>query len=85
MICWYGNLFGAVMLCVLFALGGGGFEHSIANMSLFTISLLGNHPDTVSIYGLLYNLAWVSIGNVIGGAGFIGVAYYLTGHSLTKH
>jgi len=23
-ICWYGNLFGAVMLVVLFALGGGG-------------------------------------------------------------
>ena len=151
-ICWYGNLFGAVMLGVLFALGGGGgwmndgsslvhsladakmnssitelvaraimcnwllclaiwmtsktksdttkcilifwclfafvaagFEHSIANMSIFTISLLGNHPDTVSLNGLLYNLAWVSFGNVIGGAGFIGIAYYLTGRSLTKH
>jgi nitrite transporter len=150
-ICWYGNLFGAVMLSFLFALGGGngwmgnsaslvhrladikmnssviellaravicnwllclaiwmtsktrndtakcilifwclfafvsaGFEHSIANMTIFTISLLGNHPDSVSISGLLYNLLWVSTGNVIGGAGFIGVAYYLTGHSLTE-
>ena len=61
-----------------------GFEHSIANMSIFTISLLGNSPDTVSLYGLLYNLAWVSFGNVIGGAGFIGFAYYLTGHSITN-
>jgi nitrite transporter NirC len=150
-ICWYGNLFGAVMLSALFALGGGGgwmnngsslvhqladtkmsssitellaraiicnwllclaiwmasktksdttkcilifwclfafvaagFEHSIANMSIFTISLLGDHPDTVSVYGLLYNLAWVSFGNVIGGAGFIGIAYFLTSHSLTR-
>ena len=150
-ICWYGNLFGAVMLSVLFAIGGGGgwmgdgsslvhslaeakmssgitellaramicnwllclaiwmtsktsndaakcilifwclfafisagFEHSIANMTIFTISLLGDHPDTVTVYGLLYNLAWVSFGNVLGGAGFIGVAYYLTSHSLTQ-
>ena len=150
-ICWYGNLFGAVMLSVLFTLGGGGgwmddssslvhtlaeakmnstitellaraiicnwllclaiwmtsktksdiakcvlifwclfafisagFEHSIANMTIFAISLLGNHPDTVTIPGLFYNLGWVSVGNVVGGAGFIGVAYYLTGHSLLK-
>jgi nitrite transporter NirC len=150
-VCWYGNLFGAVLLSILFALGGGGglmgdssslvhqladykmnssitellaraimcnwllclaiwmtaktdsdtakcilifwclfafvsagFEHSIANMTIFTISLLGNHPDSVTVYGLLYNLAWVSFGNVIGGTGFIGIAYYLTGHSLTQ-
>jgi len=150
-ISWYGNLFGAVMLSILFALGGGGgwmdeplslvhqladykmnsgiiellargaicnwllclaiwmtsktkndaakcilifwclfafvsagFEHSIANMTIFTLSLLGDHPDSVTLYGLLYNLLWVSIGNVIGGAGFIGIAYYLVGHSLTE-
>ncbi len=150
-ICWYGNLSGAVLLSVLFALGGGGgwiddssslvhniaeakmnssitellerslscnwllcraiwmtsktrsdmakcvlifwclfafvsagFEHSIANMTIFTISLLGSNPDTVTVSGLLYNLGWVSLGNVIGGAGFIGVAYYLTGHSVTR-
>jgi len=146
-ICWYGNLFGAVILSALFVLGGGGgwvddssslvhvlaeakmnsgilellaraiicnwllclaiwmtsktksettkcilifwclfafvsagFEHGIANMAIFTISMLGEHPDTVSVYGLLYNLAWVSVGNIIGGAFFISGAYYLTGH-----
>ncbi len=68
----------------LFAFVSAGFEHSIANMAIFTISLMGNHPDTVTVPGLLYNLAWVSFGNVIGGAGFIGVAYYLTAHSLTQ-
>lgn len=62
----------------LFAFVAAGFEHSIANMTVFTISLLGNHPDSVSVAGGLYNLAWVSVGNVVGGAGFIGVAYYLT-------
>jgi nitrite transporter NirC len=68
----------------LFAFVSAGFEHGIANMAIFTLSLLGDNPDTVTIYGLLYNLAWVSVGNVIGGAGFIGIAYYLTSHSLTQ-
>jgi nitrite transporter NirC len=150
-ICWYGNLLGAVLLSGLFVLGGGGgfigdstalvhtladskmnsgiieliarasicnwliclaiwmssktendtakcilifwclfafvaagFEHGIANMTVFAISLLGNHPEGVSIMGMIYNLAWVSIGNIIGGAGFIGVAYYLTSNPVIK-
>lgn len=148
-ICWYGNLFGAMLLSILFVLGGGGgwinnshslvhtlaahkmnsgiielvaraiicnwliclaiwmssktksdtakcilifwclfafvaagFEHGIANMTVFTISMLGKHPETVSLMGGIYNLVWVSIGNIIGGAGFIGVAYYLTSNPL---
>ncbi len=58
----------------LFAFVAAGFEHSIANMTVFTISLLTTHPDSVTVLGGVYNLAWVSVGNVIGGAGFIGVA-----------
>jgi nitrite transporter len=144
-ICWYGNLFGAMLLSILFVVGGGGgwfddssslvhtiayskmnstipellaraiicnwliclaiwmssktnndaakcilifwclfafvaagFEHGIANMTVFTISMLGSHPEGVNLLGGLYNLAWVSVGNIIGGAGFIGVAYSLT-------
>jgi nitrite transporter NirC len=68
----------------LFAFVSAGFEHSIANMTIFTLSLLGEHPETVTMSGLFYNLGWVSVGNVIGGAGFIGVAYYLSSHSLTQ-
>ncbi|MBL4894857.1 MAG: formate/nitrite transporter family protein, partial [Emcibacter sp.] len=126
-ICWYGNLFGAMLLSILFVAGGGGgwlddpaslihatasakmnssitellarsiicnwliclaiwmcaktksdtakcllifwclfafvaagFEHGIANMTVFTLSILGNHPDSVTLMGGLYNLAWVS-------------------------
>ena len=66
----------------LFAFVAAGFEHGIANMTVFTISLLGAHPDNVTFVGGLYNLAWVSVGNVIGGAGFIGVAYFMTTKSL---
>lgn len=146
-ICWSGNLFGAMLLGVLFALGGGGgwlhepsslvhqiasakvesgiialvaraiicnwliclaiwmssrttsdttkcilifwclfafvaagFEHGVANMTVFTISMLGANAESVTLTSAWYNLIWVSFGNIIGGAGFIGVAYYLTGN-----
>ena len=68
----------------LFAFVAAGFEHGIANMTVFAISLMGNHPEGVDIMGMLYNLAWVSVGNILGGSGFIGVAYYLTSNAIIK-
>lgn len=60
----------------LFAFIASGFEHSVANMTLFSIALLGNHPDTVSIGGMVYNLVFVSIGNIIAGVVFMAAAYW---------
>ncbi|HLW91772.1 MAG TPA: formate/nitrite transporter family protein [Roseiarcus sp.] len=59
----------------LFAFIAAGFEHSVANMTVFSLALLGNHPPTVSVLGALYNLLWVTIGNIIGGAGFVALGY----------
>jgi nitrite transporter len=59
----------------LFAFIAAGFEHSIANMTVFAIALLGNHPASVSFAGMAYNLTWVTIGNVIGGAVFVAGGY----------
>jgi nitrite transporter len=61
----------------LFAFIASGFEHSVANMTVFSVALLGNHPATVSFGGMAYNLLWVTIGNIIGGAGFVGIGYWL--------
>lgn len=63
----------------LFAFIAVGFEHGVANMTVFTVSLMGEHSADVTLYSVLYNLLCVSVGNIIGGAGFIGVAYFLTG------
>jgi len=63
----------------LFAFVAAGYEHGVANMTVFTISMLGAHADSVTLTSAWYNLIWVSFGNIIGGAGFIGVAYWLTG------
>jgi nitrite transporter len=59
----------------LFAFIAAGFEHSIANMTIFSIALLGNHPANVTLSGMAFNLTWVTLGNIIGGAGFVALAY----------
>jgi len=44
-------------------------------MTVFAVALLGNHPPSVSVGGAGYNLLWVTLGNVIGGAGFVALGY----------
>lgn len=61
----------------LFAFIGSGFEHSVANMTLLGIPLFlpGAHVAEL-IRGLFANLIPVLLGNIIGGAIFIGAAYW---------
>jgi len=65
----------AIFWC-LFAFIASGFEHSVANMTLFLIALLGEHPDTVTWGGLAHNLFWVTLGNIVSGAGIMGAGYF---------
>lgn len=60
----------------LFAFITTGFEHSIANMTLMTVALLNPAEQAVSIVGYFYNLLFVTIGNIIGGAVFVALPYY---------
>ena len=60
----------------LFAFITSGFEHSVANMTLLSISLLVPHPETVSLAGMAANLIPVTLGNIIGGAAFMGLTYW---------
>ena len=62
----------------LFAFVASGFEHSVANMTVFAIALLAPHPDTITIGGAFYNLGWVSLGNIIAGVVFVGAGYVLS-------
>ncbi len=61
----------------LFAFFASGFEHSVANMAVFSIALLGDHPESVSLYGMFYNLFFVTLGNLVSGSLFMGVGYWL--------
>ncbi|WP_252215309.1 formate/nitrite transporter family protein [Clostridium sp. VAP41] len=61
----------------LFVFITAGFEHSVANMTLLTVGLLSPGVANVSIMGYLYNIIVVTLGNIIGGAIFLAVPYYL--------
>ena len=52
-----------------------GFEHSIANMALFSMAIIGKGDLTVLAAG--YNLLWATLGNIVGGGGLIGLVYWL--------
>ncbi len=62
-----------IMILVVFIFLYLGFEHSIANMGTFTISLLGNSQITMG--DALYNLAFSTLGNIVGGALFVGLPF----------
>ncbi|RSD26163.1 formate/nitrite transporter family protein [Mesobacillus subterraneus] len=64
-----------VMLLLVFAFVVSGFEHSVANMVLFAIAILVPHPDTVTIAGGIFNLIPVTLGNILGGAFFVGTIH----------
>lgn len=65
----------SVTMLLVFAFLVSGFEHSVANMVLFSIALLVPHPETVSLAGSVFNLVPVTLGNIIGGAFFVGTLY----------
>ena len=66
-----------VIFWCLYAFIASGFEHSVANMTLFSISLLGKHPATVSLFGMARNLFWVTLGNLFSGSVFMALGYWL--------
>ncbi len=61
-----------VLWWALLAFIASGFEHSVANMTLFG---LGIFNGTAAWGDLWRNLAWTVPGNVVGGGVLIGLAY----------
>lgn len=55
-----------IMFWCVFVFVIAGFEHSIANMGIFSISYL--LLDNISIVLILRNLFFVTLGNIVGGA-----------------
>lgn len=64
----------AIAWCLL-AFIASGYEHSVANMTVFGVALLSAHPPEVSWAGMAWNLFWVTLGNTIAGALFVAGAY----------
>ena len=63
-----------IFWCLL-AFFTAGFEHSVANMTVFTAGLLDSTNSAITISGWFYNLFWVTLGNMIGGILFVAYPY----------
>lgn len=66
-----------IIFWCLFAFITTGYEHSIANMSLLTVSLLAPFETGVSLNGYFYNILVATAGNIVGGVVGIGIPYYI--------
>jgi nitrite transporter NirC len=55
-----------------------GFEHSVANMcGLMLGLLLPDHGTGITLGGYWYNLGLATLGNVVGGAVFVALLYWI--------
>ena len=59
----------------LFAFITTGFEHSVANMTLFSAVLFRPSLEGLTLAGALHNLLWVTLGNLVGGVVFVALPY----------
>ncbi|MBC9131792.1 nitrite transporter NirC [Frischella sp. Ac48] len=65
----------AIWWCLL-AFIACGYEHSVANMTLFSLSWFGHHSEAYNLMGIGHNLLWVSLGNLLSGVIFMGLGYW---------
>lgn len=65
----------AIWWCLL-AFIASGYEHSVANMTLFALSWFGHHSEAYTLSGIGHNLLWVTLGNTLSGAVFMGPGYW---------
>lgn len=65
-----------VIFWCLYAFIASGYEHSVANMAVFALSLAGPFVEGINLVGALQNLLWVTLGNILGGALFLGGFYW---------
>lgn len=71
-----------LLLWVLLAFIASGFDHVVANMTILSLGLLAGVPSvTVGAFG--WNLLWVGLGNLVGGA-IVGAAYGYLGRAHTE-
>ena len=68
----------------LFAFIASGFEHCVANMTLLSLALIIPHGADIAFSGLAHNLTWVTLGNIVGGAVFVGGIYLFASAKSSK-
>jgi len=70
-----GKVLGIVFPIAAFV--AAGFEHVVANMFLIPYGIFLNGGADVNWAGFIHNAIPVTLGNIVGGAIFVGMAYWL--------
>jgi nitrite transporter NirC len=66
-----------VIFWCLLAFITSGFEHSVANMTVLSLAVMGHAGDLSTIALASYNLLIVSFGNLVGGALLVATSYWV--------
>ncbi len=69
----------------LFAFIASGFEHSVANMTVFSLALLADHGEAINMAGAAKSLFWVTLGNTLSGVFFLAGGYWAVGKKTARH
>lgn len=68
----------ALIILAITAFVTSGFEHVIANMTIYGLgTMMGDPNATWALFGT--NMLWVGLGNLIGGGLLVGVSYWIIG------
>ncbi len=65
-----------MIFLLVFAFFFSGYEHSIANIAVFTLASIMPHDIAFTFSNVLHNLVPVTLGNIVGGSVGVGVSYY---------
>jgi len=77
-----GAKLGLIFWCLL-AFVASGFEHSVANMTVFSLGMF-EHTPLATASAFARNLLYVGLGNLVGGALLVGAAYGFIGQRSKK-
>lgn len=69
-----------VLWWALLAFVATGFEHSVANMTIFGLAIFAHVPGATGAH-FATNLLWVTLGNIVGGGLLVGLAYAYAGRT----
>lgn len=78
-LCFSAHLVSGKILTIVFPISAFvalGFEHSVANMYFIPLAFMES-VGNITLSGFLYNLFWVTLGNIIGGSVFVALVYWV--------
>jgi formate/nitrite transporter len=78
-LCFSARLVSGKILAIIFPISAFvalGFEHSVANMYFIPLAFMESAVD-IDLYSFMYNLLWVTLGNIFGGSVFVAIVYWI--------